>query len=76
MEQYGKILVIAMPAFLVLIVIEKLYGYLKGNDTIPIIDAISSLYSGVTNAIKDVLGLSFTIVSYGFLVNHLFNLLI
>ena len=71
MEQYGKILVIAMPAFLVLIVIEKLYGYLKGNDTIPIIDAISSLYSGVTNAIKDVLGLSFTIVSYGFLVNHL-----
>jgi sterol desaturase/sphingolipid hydroxylase (fatty acid hydroxylase superfamily) len=71
MEQYGKILVIAMPAFLVLIVIEKLYGYFKGNDTIPIIDAISSLYSGVTNAVKDVLGISFTIVSYGFLVNHL-----
>lgn len=71
MEQYGKILVIAMPAFLLLILVEKLYGYFRGNDTVPIIDALSSLYSGVTNAVKDVLGLSLTIVSYSFLVKHI-----
>lgn len=71
MEEYGKILVIAMPAFLVLIVIEKLYGHFKNNDTVPVIDAISSLYSGVTNAVKDVLGLSLAIISYEFMVKHL-----
>jgi alkylglycerol monooxygenase len=70
MEQYGKILVIAMPAFLVLIIIEKIYGIWKKNDTIPIIDAISSLYSGITNAVKDVLKVSVTLISYEFLVNH------
>jgi sterol desaturase/sphingolipid hydroxylase (fatty acid hydroxylase superfamily) len=71
MEEYGKILVIAMPAFLLLIVIEKLYGHFKNNDTVPVIDAISSLYSGVTNAVKDVLGVSLTLISYDYLVTHL-----
>ena len=32
MEIYGKILIIAMPCFLALIIIEKLYGYYKGVD--------------------------------------------
>jgi alkylglycerol monooxygenase len=71
MEEYGKILVVAMPAFMLLIIFEKIYGIYKKNDTIPIIDAISSLYSGITNAIKDVLKLSVTLISYEFLVNHL-----
>jgi alkylglycerol monooxygenase len=71
MEEYGKILVIVMPAFMLLIIFEKIYGIYKKNDTIPIIDAISSLYSGITNAIKDVLKLSVTLISYEFLINHL-----
>ena len=43
-----------MPIFLVLIVIEKIYGYYKGEDTVPLMDGISSLSSGITNAVKDV----------------------
>jgi len=71
MEQYGKILLIAMPAFLILVLIEKWYGWFKGNDTVRNMDMISSLSSGVTNATKDVLGLSITIISYNWMVVHL-----
>jgi sterol desaturase/sphingolipid hydroxylase (fatty acid hydroxylase superfamily) len=70
MEQYGKILLIAMPAFLLLVLFEKWYGWRKGNDTVRNMDMISSLSSGITNATKDVLGLSITIISYGWMVNH------
>jgi alkylglycerol monooxygenase len=69
LEQYGKILLIAMPVFLVLIAIEKIYGYYKGEDTVPLIDGISSLSSGITNATKDVLGISLTLISYNWFVS-------
>lgn len=71
MEQYGKILLIAMPAFLVLVLLEKLYGWYRGNDTVSNIDMISSLTSGVTNVTKDVLGLSIVILSYGWMMDHI-----
>lgn len=71
METYGKILLIAMPAFLVLVLFEKWYGWRKGHDTVDNMDMISSLSSGVTNVTKDVLGLSIGILSYGFLLKHL-----
>lgn len=58
-----------MPAFLLLIVIEKTYGYLKGNDTAPLMDTISSLSSGITNAVKDVLGISVSILTYEWMVS-------
>ncbi len=68
METYGKILLIAMPAFLVLVLFEKWYGWRKGNDTVQTMDMISSLTSGITNVTKDVLGLSIAILSYQWLV--------
>lgn len=71
METYGKILMIAMPAFLILVLFEKWYGWKKGFDTVRTLDMISSLSSGVTNATKDVLGLSIAIISYGWLVKHM-----
>lgn len=71
METYGKILLIAMPIFLMLVLLEKWYGYLKGNDTVRTMDMISSLSSGVTNVTKDVLGLSVAIISYGWMHKHL-----
>ena len=71
METYGKILLIAMPAFLVLVLFEKWWGWRKGNDTVPLNDMISSLSSGITNSTKDVLGLSVAIISYGWLVENL-----
>ncbi|GAB2818579.1 sterol desaturase family protein [Ferruginibacter profundus] len=71
MEQYGKILLIAMPAFLLLVLFEKWYGWRKGKDTVRNMDMISSLSSGVTNVTKDVLGISFAIISYDWLLDHL-----
>ncbi len=71
METYGKILIIAMPAFLFLVIFEKWYGWRKGFDTVRTFDMVSSLSSGVTNSTKDVLVLSFAIISYGWLVEHL-----
>jgi alkylglycerol monooxygenase len=71
METYGKILIIAMPLFLLLVLFEKWYGWRKGFDTVRTMDMISSLSSGVTNSTKDVLGLSVAIISYSWLVKHL-----
>ena len=70
MDQYGKILLIAMPFFLLLIFIERTYGYFKGIDHSPIMDSVSSISSGMTNAVKDALGLSISILTYEYMVNH------
>ncbi len=71
MEQYGKILLIAMPAFLLLVLFEKWWGWRKGKDTVRNMDMISSLSSGVTNVTKDVVGLSVAILTYPFFLKHL-----
>lgn len=61
---------IATPAFLLLVLFEKWYGWKKGFDTVRNMDMISSLSSGITNATKDVIGLSIAILSYDWLVKH------
>ena len=71
MEQYGKILVFVMPIFLLLIVLEKLYSYYKGEKSDPNMDSISSVSSGMVNSVKDVLGLSITLISYEFIVSKI-----
>ena len=71
METYGKILLVAMPAFLLLVLLEKWYAWKKGDDNVRTNDMISSLMSGVTNVTKDVLGLSIAIYGYGWLLDHL-----
>jgi alkylglycerol monooxygenase len=71
MEEYGKILIIATPIFLVLIIIEKIYGIYKKDDTAPLIDSVSSISSGITNSVKDVLGLSLTFISYEWMVSKI-----
>jgi len=71
METYGKILVIAMPAFLILVLLEKWYGWKKGRETVRTMDMVSSLNSGVTNATKDVLGLAIAIITYQWLFTHI-----
>ena len=71
MEQYGTILLFAIPFFLVLIVTEKIYGYYNGSNHAPIIDSVASISSGITNSLKDVLGLSIVILSYSWMVSHL-----
>ena len=69
MEAYGKILLIAMPSFLLLVLFEKWWGWRIGKDTVRNNDMISSLSSGITNVTKDVLGLSFAIITYSWLKN-------
>jgi alkylglycerol monooxygenase len=71
MEAYGKILLIAMPAFLFLVLFEKWWGWRKGKDTVRNMDMVSSLSSGITNVTKNVLGLSIVIISYDWLVDKL-----
>ncbi|MBK7149228.1 MAG: sterol desaturase family protein [Bacteroidetes bacterium] len=71
MEQIARIFSIAMPIFLALILSEKLIGYLKGNDTVPWMDALSSSYSGITLAVRALFGLGISIVSYEFMYQHL-----
>ena len=70
MEDYGNILIIAIPIFLILIIIEKIYGIYKKDDTATL-DSVSSSSPGITNAIKDVLGLSLTFLSYEWLVSKI-----
>lgn len=71
MEQYAAILNYAIPFFMILLIIERIVAYIKGANVIHSMDTLSSLSSGVTNAIKDVLGLTFIIISYGWLVDHI-----
>lgn len=71
MKEYAAVLVFAMPLFLALIIIEKVYGYYKGEDTAPMMDSVSSISSGIINSLKDVLGLSVTLLSYEWMSIHL-----
>lgn len=71
MEEYGKILVIIMPIFLVLIALEKIYGHYKGENTAPYMDTVSSVSSGMTNSVKDVMGISISLLSYEWLVSKI-----
>jgi sterol desaturase/sphingolipid hydroxylase (fatty acid hydroxylase superfamily) len=71
MEEYGKILIIAMPIFLLLIIIEKIYGHYKGEDTVPYMDTVSSISSGMINTVKDVLGISVTLLSYEWMTSKI-----
>ena len=70
MDTYGLILLIAMPIFVVLIIAE-IIAYAVKKKNYNFIDAASSLYYGMTNTIKDVLGLTIVVLSYEFLLAKL-----
>jgi sterol desaturase/sphingolipid hydroxylase (fatty acid hydroxylase superfamily) len=70
METYAQILIIASPLFFVFVMAEKLYGkYVKGDD-FKYMDMISSLSSGFTNSLKDVLGIGVSLLTYSWMVEH------
>ena len=70
MEIYGKIVVMALPFFLGFVLLEKLYGWYFKRDVFRVMDTVSSLSSGLSNSLKDVLGLSISILTYGWMVQH------
>lgn len=71
METYAKALLYAIPFFTVLVLLEVVYGHFVKKQTYHILDTIASLSSGLTNIIKDSLGLVIMIVSYPFLLKNL-----
>lgn len=71
MEAYIQILNIAIPVFVLLIAIEWLIAIYLHKQVIRSVDVVSSLSSGLTNTIKDVLGLTLIIISYDWLVDSI-----
>jgi alkylglycerol monooxygenase len=71
MNNLGNALLIAMPCFFVLILLEMLWGRWKHNEQQPLIDAIASVASGFTNILKATLGLTIVVVSYQVMQTHL-----
>ncbi len=71
METYAKALVYAIPFFTGLVLLEVLYGQLVKDQKHNVMDTVSSLSSGLTNIIKDSLGLVLVLVSYPVLVKSI-----
>ena len=71
MDTYANILLITIPIFLVLIMAEISYGAWKNDLKHSYMDTISSLSSGFTNLMVDILGLGIIIFSYPFFYERL-----
>lgn len=74
MEEYASALLYGIPFFLLLMLIELVAGRIKtGNfNFLNNFDVIASLSSGITNIIRDVLGLGvLSVIAYPFLLAHL-----
>jgi len=71
MEAYANALLYAIPFFILLLIIEISYGFFVKNQTYKVMDTVASISSGLTNIIKDSLGLAFVIISYPFLYDTL-----
>ena len=71
MEAYAVALSYAIPGFVLLVVIESIVSRLMGLQVNRSMDTISSLSSGVTNTLKNLMGLSVVIISYGWMEKHL-----
>ena len=70
MQTYAEVLTYAIPFFILLLLIEYTASRILKVEVIRSFDAISSISSGLTNTIKDVLGLAVVIISYSWMVEH------
>ena len=71
MSIYVKLLFVAIPSFIVLILLEEFFAKKKGLTVSTHEDMISSLSSGMTNTIKDTLKVGIAIISYAWLVDKI-----
>ena len=71
METYATALLYAIPFFIVLLMLEILYGHFVKNQKHKVLDTVSSISSGLTNIVKDSLGLGVIIISYPYLLEHM-----
>ncbi|WP_044234421.1 sterol desaturase family protein [Haliscomenobacter hydrossis] len=70
MEAYGAILNIVMPIFVLLFLVEKVVEWYRGAQVIRGLDSVSSFSSGITNVVKDVLGVGISVITYEWLVQR------
>ena len=70
METYATVVLYAVPFFLGLIALEWIAARRMGVQVMRSADTLSSLSSGTTNTIKNVLGLAVAVVSYDWLVER------
>lgn len=71
METYARALLYAIPFFMVLMLVEMGYGAIVKNQKYKLMDTLSSLSSGLTNILKDVLGLGIVLFTYPFFLKYL-----
>jgi alkylglycerol monooxygenase len=71
MEVYGKILSIVLPVYVFLFLIELYFDKKLNAHVIKGMDSISSMSSGMVNGVKDVLGLSVSIITYSWLYSKI-----
>ncbi len=71
MEMYASILLYVIPGFFVLMTIEIIYDKVYKKNSYNLMDTLSSLSSGITNILKDSLGIIFIIISYPYLLDLL-----
>ncbi len=71
METYATALLYAIPFFIVLLLAEILYGYYIKQQKHRVLDSVSSISSGLTNIVKDSLGIGVVLVSYPYLLETL-----
>ena len=67
MTTYANVLTIAIPIFFFFVLIEILYGFFLNKRYYNLMDTLSSLSSGITNLLKDLLGIGIIIISYPFI---------
>ncbi|MFK8005250.1 MAG: sterol desaturase family protein [Saprospiraceae bacterium] len=67
MEAYATALTFAIPGFVLLVIIEAIAARFMGKKVNQAMDTISSLSSGMTNTLKNLLGLSVVLVTYGWM---------
>ena len=71
MSTYASILLWVVPGFMVLMTIEVIYGHFTNKQTYSFMDTLSSLSSGITNVLKDSLGLVLVILSYPYILDSI-----
>ncbi|MBK8699993.1 MAG: sterol desaturase family protein [Saprospiraceae bacterium] len=71
MTEYANVLSITIPIFLFLMFLEWMWSIFRGKKVMFAFDTISSVSSGISNVIKDILGLAVIIVSYRWMFDNL-----
>ena len=70
MNSFGNALLIAMPIFYALILIEIAWGYFMKNEKPNMVDSISSLFSGMSHILKSTLGLTIIVITYPWMLEN------